>query len=743
MKEIKDNIIAKTIQTFSVIKPKVVSSIAEEEILNVDLNFNEYFNLIKRRKSLIIKILCSVLFLAVVFLILQPSKYTAQTQLQINVGGSNSLDLQSLSSGISSDAAAIATELDVIQSRYLMTKVIDQLNLLNDLEFSQKSNLFNTITTYLRSLFYTFSDEDSGTLEKERNTKYMTTAVDNMLKNLKVTQKPRSYTIYINFTSKSPKKAARIANAIADEYLMNQLSVKFDATKRANDWLNKKTGELQKKVRESELLVQEFTKEHGLIKSQGSTINDQQIAQLNSQLILARAESSQAQARLETISEDGGSISEIINSRLIQDLKAQEAEVLRKRSDLASRYGRRHPEMINVENELQGLRDKIKLEESKIISNIKNEANIAKNKEKSLEDSLSRLQEKSGNSTYDEVQLAELERQKNVNLALYESFLSKFKETSQSQTFQQADARIISPAEVPLKSSFPNTKLTLFLAFVFGAGLGVVVAFILERLDNSFRSTEQLEKETPFAAIGMIPEIIESTDIMNYILQDASHAYCESMRSILTAVHFSNPDNIPKSIMITSSIPKEGKSTFAATMAAINAKSGIKVLLVDCDMRKPRVAKIFGQKVKYGLTDLLTGDASEEDVILKDKASGLHFIASHSNTHNSQDILGSQKMQHFVKKMADKYDLVIYDTPPLLAVSDALVLAKIVDTSIFVVRWGKTPKQLVKAALKHLEASKIKLAGTVLSQVNLEKHKGYGFADSGYCYSTYKDYYNL
>ncbi len=742
MKNLTDKLIEKYIKTYEVLKPRVVSSVSSmssEGILDIDLNFNEYFNLLKRRKALIFKVLCSVMFLAIVFLMLQPSKYTAATQLQVNVGSSNVIDIQSITSGLSSDASAIASELDIIQSRHLMGRVIDQLNLLDDLEFSQKSNLFNTVTNYFIGFFYSNINNAKDIAEK-----YKTLAINNVLKGLKVTQKPRSYTIYIYYTSKSAKKSARIANAIADEYLMNQLNVKFDKTKRANDWLNQKTSELQKKVRESELLVQEFAKEHGLIKSQGSTINDQQLSQLNSQLILARAESSQAQAKFENSKDNVGATSDILNSRLIQDLRAQEAQVLRKRSDLNSKYGKRHPEMINVENELASLREKIQLEEGKITSNLRNEADIAKNKEKSLEDSLKGLEEKSGVSNYDQVQLSELERQKNINLALYEAFLARFKETSQSQTFQQADARIISTAEIPLNKSYQKTPLILFIALIMGTALGVIIAVVIERLDNSFRSTEQLEKETVFAAIGMTPELTDHKgDIINYILQDGSHPYCESMRSILTAVHFSNPDNIPKSIMITSSVPREGKTTFAASLAVITAKSGASVLLVDCDMRKPRVSKILKQEIKYGLADLLTGDALEEDVILKDEASGLYFIGSHPNTHNSQEILNSNKMQSFVKAMSEKYDLVIYDTPPILAVADALILARIVDTTVFVIQWGKTPRQLVKASLKQLEAAKIKLAGTILSQVNLEKHKAYGFADSGYCYGTYKDYYNI
>ncbi len=214
------------------------------------------------------------------------------------------------------------------------------------------------------------------------------------------------------------------------------------------------------------------------------------------------------------------------------------------------------------------------------------------------------------------------------------------------------------------------------------------------------------------------------------------------MRSVATALHFSNPDNPPKVVMVTSTVPQEGKSSFSVSLATILAKSGSKILIIDCDLKRPALAKTLGIKsVENGLSELLAGDATEKQVIRLDKRSGLHFVTSKPNTVHSQDLLASKKMTDFLKKASQKYDMIILDTPPVMAVSDALVLSDKVDAAIFMVRWDKTPKPLVNAAIKLIKNCNIPIAGTVLNRVNLEKHARFGYNDKGYYYGRYKEYY--
>lgn len=275
-----------------------------------------------------------------------------------------------------------------------------------------------------------------------------------------------------------------------------------------------------------------------------------------------------------------------------------------------------------------------------------------------------------------------------------------------------------------------------------GGGLGLILAFLLEQLDNAFKTTEQLEKMTHTATVGMIPELPAKTNLIEYASTKLSSVFAESLRSVLTSLHFSNPDNPPKVVMINSTVPQEGKSSFSASMATLLAKSGAKVLLIDCDLKRPALGKILGiKKSENGLSELLAGDATEKQVVRLDKRSGLHFMTSKSNTVHSQDLLASQKMTDFLNACRKKYDMIILDTPPVMAVSDALVLSGKVDAALYMVRWDKTPRQLVQSGIKQLHSCNIPLAGTVLNRVNLEKHARYGYADRGYYYGRYKEYY--
>ncbi len=716
-----------------------MSSIPHTENNDYEIDLRELYLTLKRRKEVVFGAIGCSLVLMIVFLLITSPVYTAKSMIQVNVAADRVVDIEAVVSGGGSDESAIQSEIDVLSSRSLAGRVITKLKLIDDQEFNKDAGVGSF--AWLKKLM-PFLNGDAE--DKDVDQVVLTKTIDVFLKRLEIARKPKSYSVIISFSSVDSKKASIIANTIVEEYLVGQLSTKFDASKRANDWLNAKLDDLRKKVRESEMAVEVFSEENNLIETAGMTVNDQQLSELNTHLILARTERTQAEARL-TGSKNGAidTSSEVLNSSLIQSLRGQEAEVLRKKSDLTSRYGERHPKIINVNNELRDLRSKIEVEINKIKDGLQKEVEIAKSREDSLQKNLGQLQGKSGTSTKAKVQLAELVRQRDSDRSLYESFLSRSKETLQNKDLAQADAKIISYAEMPIKPSFPVNWLMLAIAMLVGGAIGIILAFLMEQLDNAFKNSAQVEKATGIASIGMVPALDRKTNFVSYVTTKVSSVFVESLRSILTAIHFSNPDNIPKSILVTSSVPEEGKTTFSVCLATMVAKSGQKVLLVDCDLKRPAVAKKFGvTSIKHGLGDYLTGEATEQQVILVDKKSGLHFMPANSNTANSQDLLGSNKMREFVKEMTAKYDLVVFDSPPVMAVSDALVAAKIVDAVVFIIRWDKTPRQIVKNALKQLKFSNIRLAGTILTHVNMDKLSRYGYGDQGYYYKNYKDYYS-
>lgn len=719
-----------------------------------DIDFKDILFILNVRKGIVIFMLVLSLIAASVFLSMQVPQYTSNSVILLNVQENNITGYDSVLSNSLLDEPSISSEVDIILSRSLATKVVEKLDLANDPEFAVKAsnNFFSKyITKFLAKYFGKYFNKKEDVVVDELYTQNEIDEIekgiiiDRFLERISLSRKTMSRTIYIGFTSESPQKARLIASTIVDEYLVNQMSEKFEATKTANEWLNKKILSLSTNLRESELAVQIFKEENNLIETRDNiTVDNQQLLELNTHLVLAKTDLAQAEARLSSARNSINSSTEVLNSGLIQSLRQQESILFTKKSDLQSRYGGLHPKVVNINAEIKELGKNIKVEISKIKSGLQNEVNIAKARVKSLDNSLSKIQGKIGVSTKAKVRLSELVRERDANRLLYESFLSRSKETAQSKDLDQSYARIISKAEIPTKPSSPNKLLILIISSFLGISFGLVLVFLVEILDNVFKDVKQLEQVTGVPSIGISPLYDKKAkSAIDFIINNKLSYTVESLRSILTSIYFSNSDKPPKTLLITSSVPSEGKTTFSTSLATIFAMTGKRVLIIDCDMKKPSVAYVFSNKdKKASLNSYLAGSVSDEDIINVDSKTGVHFVSSSSNTLNSQELLSSQKMKDFVNKMSIKYDFVIIDSPPVMAVSDALILARIVDTVTYLVKWNKTPRNVVHSAIKKLFAYDIKISGTVLSSVNMAKYSKTSYSENGYYYKNYKDHYS-
>jgi capsular exopolysaccharide synthesis family protein len=570
-----------------------------------------------------------------------------------------------------------------------------------------------------------------------------------------ISPKGRSRVIVVEFTSENPSTAAEIANTHADLYIIEQLEVKFEATRRATAWLNERVAGLRDKVRETERAAETFRQKSGLLEGRGEgvTLTSQELSELTTQLILARTARAEAGARLQQVRELVSSASsvdsaaEVLESLLIQRLREQEAEVERKVAELSVEYGERHPTMINARAEVRDLRNKIQTEVNKIVKGLENEVGVMRVREATLRASLEDMKKRAAKANKASIQLRALEREATANRTLLETFLARFKETSAQEDLnaQTADARIISLAEVPDKPSFPKKRLMIALAFVGSTIIGLMLVFTIEQLDAGFRSGEQIERVTGVPVLGLVPILSGlgriGTSPETYIVEHPTSAFGESIRTLHTSILLSRVDDPPKSILITSSLPKEGKTVIAACLARLRGKAGQKVVVVDADMRHPNIHRVFGVPLQPGLTELLAGEATFEEVVRKDEATGAHVIAAGRPVPNPPDLLASEQMKRFLGALTKAYDLVVFDSPPVVAVSDARILSNAVDMTVFVVRWADTRREVVGQGLKQIAMSGGHLAGVVLSLVNAKKHARYGYGDSGYYYGRVKKYY--
>ncbi|MGB3809088.1 MAG: polysaccharide biosynthesis tyrosine autokinase [Parvibaculum sp.] len=709
-----------------------------------------------RRMGVILGVVFGLTSLVLVAVFQVTPLYTGQALVLISSQRTQVVDMEAVMSGLSTDSVAIDSEVEILKSRSVARRVIEKLGLMSDPEFNNAltpPTIFDRFNPRIWLKALTGGGVQAS--EEEQREREINAVINKLVDRESILRRRLTFVIEVNVKSESPQKAAKIANAIAETYVLDQLEAKFDATKQANEWLSMRLSDLRQQVQESERAVEIYRSEQGLEGTDGATINDQQLSELNAQLILARTDFAEKQAKYERarqILNAGGSIESVVDvlqSRTIADLRQREAEMARQQADLSSKYGPRHPSIVNIEAQRRDVERQISAEVRRIVASIQNEAVISQSRVTSLQASLRELQDKAGQNNQALIRLRELLREAAANRAVYESFLGRFKETSQQTDFQTSDARLISSATPPLGATYPNKTLALAAAFFVSLLLGCGLALLLERLDNGLKTGSEIEQALGMACLGSIPETPYETDTsgnriepQHYVLMKPLSAFSESLRSLRSALSLSNVDNPPKVILFTSALPDEGKTTTAVSFARAAAHAGIPTLLVDCDLRHPSVHKLLGASVpKAGVVELLANHESLERALNFDRDSGLSWIGVASGAANPPDILGSAQMRLFLAEARQKYSLVLLDTAPVLPVADSRVLSKLADKVVFVTRWSQTPADAAQSAVKELKGFGADMAGAVLTVVDTAKQAKYGYGDNGYYYRRYGKYY--
>lgn len=731
------------------------------------IDIKELLRTLWRRRSVILGTLLFLVSLALLVLFQLTPRYTASTLLTLQTRNEAVVDIQAVMSGLSADASVIRTELDIISSRRLVGKLVDRLQLTRDPEFNGALREQNALKLALDPRTYLSPEwlmalglltQDPETLSaEERATQEQAATVDAVTSALSVSNPKLSYTIQITFESEDPKKAALLANTLAELYLTDQLEAKFEATQRATDWLSERIGDLKSRVVEADNAVQAFREQHAIIRSgnQG-TVSEQQLAELNVQLVAARTDLAEAEARYNQAKSQVGqrhnaaALGEVLDSPLIQRLGEQEAEVRRRQAEIAKRYGPRHPDTISVDSELADLRAKIAEEVSKVMESIETEVRVARARVSTLSANLDKLKAENAEVQKASVQLRELEREAESGRILLETFLSRFKETSNQDELQKADVRIISAAEVPAAPSFPKKKLILAVALVLSLMVGLGLAFLLEALDHGYRALEHLERERGLPGLGMVPRLtalqLKGAKPFDYAIRKPTSAYSEALRFVHVSLMFGHPGDLrPRTILVTSSLPGEGKTTLCLSLARLLARAGNqRLLLVEGDLRRANVGKalVDSGRSAPSLTTYLTGQVERwQDCLIQDEVPGLELILSGDKVDTPQVLLQSERMRALLAEAGESYDFVILDAPPLLAVSDAVILSHLADVTVFVVRWESTPREAVGNALDLLRKAGAPIGGVVLTQVDVKKHAHYGYGDYASYYGQYGGYY--
>ncbi len=565
--------------------------------------------------------------------------------------------------------------------------------------------------------------------------------IDACLGRLTVVPIRNSRLVDVKFVSANPEMAARLANALAHAYIEQNMEFKFLASKEANDWLSDRVTEQRKKVEESDAALQRYKEENRTVVTMDDRQNIvvQKLADLQAAVTRAKTERISKEAiynQLQAAQARGeiDTFPAVLANDYIQKIKSELADLQRQRSQLAERYGQKWPEVTRINLAIQTSEAKLKVETDKIIASVRNDYQAALDNERSLAGALESQKSEALSQDAKSIQLGVLQREAQSNHQIFDNLLQRTKETGISGELKTSNIRVVDEAEPPRGAVLPRTGRDLTLALVVAAFCGIGLAFGFEYLDNRFKSPQEVKAHIDLPFLGMIPTLTENAD--RALVNDGVPAdFVESFRSVRTSVLFSSAEDGAHKLVVTSSGPGEGKSLIASNIAVALAQAGQRVLLVDGDMRRPRIHEIFAESQEPGLSNVLTGNAKIVDAIRRTTVANLSLLPCGVIPPNPAELLSSKRYQEFLGVLRTAFDWVVIDSPPVLAVADAAIHSKLASGVLFVLGADRTTRQAARTAIEQLEAVDAKFVGTVLNGVNVHRNP--------YYYSHYyrKDYH--
>ncbi|SRR5579871_316345 len=716
---------------------------------------------LKREGRLIALITGVAVVLGLAYVALAPRKYTAEADMIIDTKRIRFTQTELDTENRTIEDASVESEIETTRSERVATTVANQLHLTEDAEFiGAGQGLMGRMFSLLGM---------NSLPESERSNEQMMRRVLGVLRsNLRVTRLGRSYIEQIAYTSLDKEKAAKIANAFADAYIEDQLQAKFEATHRASIWLEQRIGELRKQASDAYKEVQDFKSQNSIIIGvDGKLASEIELDQLGVALAKARADTSQAKAKLERIErvleqrpkENQESfdipdpiVTDALNNPVITKLRQQFLDDQARESEWSTRYGSDHQAARNLRAEMAALQRAIWDEISRIAESYKSELQIAKTQEDSIEKRMTEVFQQSASTRQKQVRLRELETAANTYRNIYETFLSRFTQSVQQQSFPSTEARVVTFASTPNVPSSPKVALTLALAGICGLGVGLVAAFARGQMNRKIHTRAQVESllGTNCLAVlpklaGKIPAVKDSVPRHSAAFRQISEvapfsATAEALRYVKVAIDlYPSGGKGGKVVGVVSALPGEGKTTIAAGFAAFVAQSSGRTLLIDADLRNPSMSTTLGYSRAPGLLELVADHSGFDDLIITDSKYKFDFLPSSARIKpsNSSDIINSPATKQMLKDARSRYDYILVDLPPILPVVDVKAAADLFDAFVLVVEWGSTSCDEVLKAIASSPILSERMLGAVLNKADETVMRRFeGYPDRRYYYYT-------
>ncbi len=642
------------------------------------------------------------------------------------------------------------TQKEMIASRELLAPMIDKLTLTEVAEFSQVERWTSRFKKldWREWLPFLPAEEALNLSPEEKAIRDKQKLMDTLVKDhLKIESVKDTQIVKIHFESQTPKLAADAANTLADLYLESGLRARLDAGTRASSWLTDRLEEIRGQLEASEKALQRYREQEKVVSVGGTRgLSEQELVDYSQRARESekkRDELASAYAKVQAAGTDETKlkdISVILLDPVVQRanenlLSAQEAV-----KQLEERYGPNHPQMTTARSRLQGAQSAYREQLRIAAQGVKAEYEIAQENARSMTALVEGAKNRLRLLDRKEYDRSVLEREVTSNRQLYEVFLNRFKETDQTANFEKRDARIVDRAAMPVTPFKPDVRRLVLIGGIAGFLLAVMLILLRHLLNDEVRSADDLEKISGVPVLGVLPEVRgigNRTNLVQHFIKQPNTAFGEGIRSVRASLQLLDVDKKFKSLLVTSSVPQEGKTSLSATLAISLGTHG-RVLLVETDLRLPALSKAFDiPQDQPGLTDVLAGNVPLEQATVQYPGSHNVFILpAGSRTQYPGEIIASAAFRKLTETLASQYDRVVYDTPPCHAASDALVLSSLVNAVLFVVKSDSTSRRAVQNALKQLRNAKAPLIGTLINQVNARRNPYY---QEGYYYAY--DYY--
>ena len=728
----------------------------EAELIGNDvIDLGQYWQTLKGYLTRIITLAILITILVGLIVMSITPNYIATTSLLIESEQANVLSIEEVYGLDATKKEYYQTQFEILKSRKIAIKVADKLSLVESPLFDQDVALMN------KSVFLTFSDEvkdfvrsllpflpqqeiDNLTAEQVVESKFKF-AVNELMERLTIAPVRSTQIVNISFELENPALAATLSNTFAEVYIENYLESKLDMTAKATSWLNDSLQGLRSKLAVAEKNLTEFDKKEQVVNIDGVFgLASEQLQQLTEQLSEAQNSLKKSEAVFNELNEgkttlnEVANLPEVLNHPAILNVKKSEVIAQSKLSELSQVYGPKHPKLITANAELKSVKDSFFDQVRSLISGINTEYRAAKNKVALLNQELSIAKVGFRELSSLENQRRSLQREVDINQQLYDSFFTRLKETNELGGFESANARILDYAQTPQIPSKPRKSLIIALSFFVSIGFSVVLVFVLDSINSGIRSTEDVERKLGQRMLGIIPwqaHRKEKNLPVRYFFDTENHIFNESVRTLRTSLQLLNIDKPSKTILITSSVPKEGKSTVSINLAFAMGQLN-KVLLIDTDLRRPTLAEQFGLPgFQPGLANLVAGTHSLEECLVTDELSNIDLICAGTIPPNPQELLSSDQFKTLINSLKEQYDHIVLDTAPTQAVSDAMVVSNVCDSVVYVVKADSTNDSMINKGLSRFLQNGNRVDGVVLNQVDLKKAKKTG------SYSGYYDQY--